>query len=88
MIDTIITYAFMTVGFIVLIGYVPNVVTMLKSKESDTNIFGWALWTLCSLISILYFGIVKHNGIAAAIQAGHLIGCATILTIQLTKKKT
>lgn len=86
MIENIITYAFISVGFIVLLGYIPTVLTMLKSKTSDTDVRGWALWTICGLISCLYFSIVQKDLIAALIQGGHLIGCATVLTIQLGKK--
>lgn len=85
--NEIITYAFLFVGVFVLIGYVPNIITMLKSKETDTNILGWGMWTVCSFVSILYFWVVKNDSIAALIQGGHLIGCLTIFSIQLMKRR-
>jgi uncharacterized membrane protein HdeD (DUF308 family) len=73
-------------GLLMIIAYIPTLIQMLKTEENDSSLFGWMIWWISSIVSVLYAGFVVQDHLFMYVQIGHLIGTSSIVTIQVRKK--
>lgn len=81
----IITFLYSAVGVATLIGYIPQIIQLVrvKTKRHMVSIPSWSLWTITSLISLLYAIVVIQDLIFSAVSLVNFAGCFTITGLEI-----
>lgn len=59
----VISALYTTVPFIVLIGYLPQIISLIRAKSDckEISILSWLLWNYMTVVSLLYAVFVLHD---------------------------
>jgi len=81
-----IVFAYAFIGFVSLVAYLPQVISLFKSTGAsrDVSIKTWIVWSIDSLVSLLYAIVVLQDLIASLIFLVDTLG--GLLIVGLTAR--
>lgn len=85
----IITILYGMVGIIGSIGFLPQIIHLIKNNTCEgISIKTWLIWTYCSTISIIYALSQTSDHVFQFVTGVNFIGTAIILALALYHKTT
>jgi uncharacterized protein with PQ loop repeat len=83
-----LTTLYTLAGIMVLVGYVPQAVSVWKSRTGarDISLSTWSLWTLTSGVGAIYASLVVGDLPYLALCIGNVAGCAAVVTLIILRR--
>ena len=83
-----LTTLYALAGIVVLAGYVPQAVSVWKSRTGarDISLPTWSLWTLTSSVGAIYASFVVRDLPYLALCLGNVTGCAAVVALIILRR--
>jgi len=83
-----ITTAYSILGTVFVLSYLPQLKTAVRTpgRGEGISLLAWAFWTLYSVISLLYAGLVMKDPTLTMVSVGSLVGCGSVTAVVAIKR--
>lgn len=83
-----ITKLYSILGIVLVLSYLPQLrsVWRMPGRGEAISLMAWGFWTLYSVMSLLYAGLVMKDATLTLISIGSLLGCGSVTAVVAIKR--
>ena len=83
-----ISTAYSVLGFAFVLSYLPQLTSVwrMRGKGEAISLVAWGFWTVYSVSSLLYAGLVMRDPTLTFVAFGSVVGCGSVTAVVAIKR--